>query len=62
MLQSLTVYSLLQSNPEKGFKELYRYENKIKKWLRGNSANAEECKDVIHDAMIAFYQYAEKLT
>jgi RNA polymerase sigma factor (sigma-70 family) len=60
MLQSSSLYTLLQTNPEKGFKQLYLFDKNIKKWLRQNSAGRDECKDIIHDAMIAFYQYSQK--
>jgi RNA polymerase sigma factor (sigma-70 family) len=60
MHQAASLYYLLQSDSSAGFKELYRYQKGIKRWLKNNSASSEECKDVFHDAMIAFYDYAQK--
>jgi RNA polymerase sigma factor (sigma-70 family) len=60
MFQATSVYSLLRTDPGAGFKQLYLYQKGIRSWLKQNSAGHEECKDVFHDAMIAFYEYAQR--
>jgi RNA polymerase sigma factor (sigma-70 family) len=60
MHQGATFYGLLKTDPEKGFRKLYLFQKGIKIWLRQNSADPEECKDIIHDSMLAFYEYSKK--
>ncbi len=60
MMQGIDIYNLLKSQPDAGFKKLYAYEREISRWLKQNSASKEECKDVMHDSIMAFYQYVQK--
>lgn len=60
MSSRTSVYQLLKTTPEAGFKVLLAYDKGIKKWMKQNSASNEECKDIMHDAIIAFYKYVQK--